>query len=415
MAATALGLGSIEGDGLDVGAMVEAGGELVGAGDGVGLGFWQPTSSAARATTPKRRTSGDREWTRGTPRMVGAGQTVRRRGACSRLPAMPRFPRTLTAAVALGAALVAVPASSPSPAIGLGPLPACRLADILTIPRGYDDWRITLVDWILSVGPDYKPPDLVSISEAGLTGGGQIREVAFDDLKAMAKAARANGTPLGNVSSYRSYKTQVALFNSYVEGSGFDAAITFSARPGHSEHQLGLVIDFSAAGSSAFVSGTDRTGRWLARNGWKYGWLLSYPKGKQDVVCYRYEPWHYRYVGRELAKAIHDSGLTIREYLWSHYTTVDPKTGEPLASAEPSASPGVSPSEPAPTTPTATASATASTSAPAATPASSPATAPARVFGLDPSVVILGAVVAGSVGLLAAVGLLRPRRRRGSR
>jgi D-alanyl-D-alanine carboxypeptidase len=333
---------------------------------------------------------------------------------------MLRFPRVLTAAVAIGAALVGVPASSPPPALGLGPLPTCRLDDILTVPRGYDDWSVTLVDWILTVGPDYKPPDLVSVSGAGVTGGGRIRAVAFDDLKAMAEAARAHGTPLGNVSAYRSYRQQKALFNSYVKGSGFDKAITFSARPGHSEHQLGLVLDFAAAGSTSFVSGTDRTGRWLAQNGWKYGWLLSYPKGKKAVVCYRYEPWHYRYVGRGLAKAIHDSGLTIREYLWSHFTTVDPKTGEPLASSEPSAAPATSPSEPAPTAPAPSPSAGPSSSAAGASPTpspSGPATPPANTLcGLDPSVaIVVGGLVLGAIGLLATFGLRRPRRGRGSR
>jgi D-alanyl-D-alanine carboxypeptidase len=331
---------------------------------------------------------------------------------------MPRFPRALLAASALGASLLAAPASSPAPVIGLGPLPACRIDDILTVPRGYDDWRITLVDWILSVGPDYAPPDLVSVSNAGVTGGGQIREVAFDDLKAMAKAARAHGTPLGNVSSYRSYKTQVALFDSYVKGNGFKKAITFSARPGHSEHQLGLVIDFAAAGSTDFVSGADPTGRWLARNAWKYGWLLSYPNGKKAVVCYRYEPWHYRYVGRELAQQIHNSGLTIREYLWSHFTAVDPRTGEPLASPDAAASPTASPGEPAPTELEASPSAATSSSpvGTSETPSpSGPATSPVNtLFGLDPSVVIVGAALVGSVGLLAAIGLRRPRRGRRS-
>src|SRR5262245_7105677 len=93
-----------------------------------------------------------------------------------RAPAGPPF---------LCAGLLAMPAASPVPALGVGPLPACRIDDILTIPRDYDSWQTTLVDWILSVGPDYKPPDLVSISAAGVTGGGQIRKVAFNDLMAM--------------------------------------------------------------------------------------------------------------------------------------------------------------------------------------------------------------------------------------
>jgi zinc D-Ala-D-Ala carboxypeptidase len=328
--------------------------------------------------------------------------------------------RAVAVALVLGGAMVAVPAAAPPTALGVGPLPKCRLDDILTIPRDYDSWRTTLVDWLLSVGPDYKPPDLVSISKAGVTGGGQIRAVAFDDLQAMAGAARAHGTPLGNVSSYRSYKTQKALFNSYVDGYGFKRAITFSARPGHSEHQLGVTIDFAAAGTSTFVSETTPTGRWLSRNAWKYGWLMSYPKGKSDVVCYSYEPWHYRYYGRELAKAIHHSGLTTREYLWSHFTQVDVKTGSPVPSksAEPSTTPTGQPSTSSPEP-----GGSPSPEAPSAGGATSPAVAPAPSgspiqpvgtwFGLDPPVAIVGFVlILGSIGTLAALSLRRPARRR---
>ena len=327
--------------------------------------------------------------------------------------------RALAAALLLGTGLLVVPAGTPPATLGVGPLPPCKLLDILTIPRGYDDWQTTLVDWNLSVGPDYKPPDLVSVSAAGVTGGGQIREVAFDDLKAMARAARAAGAPLGNVSSYRSYKTQKALFNTYVKGYGFKQAITFSARPGHSEHQLGLVLDFADAGRSEFVSEKAGAGRWLARNGWKYGWLMSYPKGKSDVVCYSYEPWHYRYFGRELAKQIHDSGLTTREYLWSHFTQVDVPSGLPTAtgSAEPSTVPTEQPpsSAPATSTPATEASTSASATAqPASISPSAPPTSPAgSMFGLDPPVVVLGVVlILGSIGMLGALGLRRRPRGR---
>src|SRR5512138_2954424 len=108
------------------------------------------------------------------------------------MPPLPRRHRALRAlalAGLLGAGLMVVPAAAPAPARGAtGPLPACRLADILTIPRGYDEWNHTLVDWIFSVGKSYVPPDLVSLSRAGVTGGGQIRKVALADLKAMADA-----------------------------------------------------------------------------------------------------------------------------------------------------------------------------------------------------------------------------------
>ena len=332
---------------------------------------------------------------------------------------MLRTARALTASLALSTALLIVPAASPSPAIGVGPLPTCRLDDILTIPRGYDDWSHTLVDWILSVGPDYKPPDLVSISRARVTGGGLIREVAFDDLVAMADAARAHGTPLGNVSSYRSYKTQKALFNSYAKDYGYNRAINFSARPGHSEHQLGLTIDFAAAGTSSFVSETSPTGSWLAKNAWRYGWLMSYPKGKQPVTCYSYEPWHYRYFGRDLAAKIHDSGLTTREYLWSHYTTVDPKTGKPVSTGSPAPSGSSPASQPPKVTPPASetpaAAPTTTASAPEATgaPTSPPATRASTWFGLDPPVVLaVVALVLALVGAVAARGLSRRPGRR---
>jgi len=329
--------------------------------------------------------------------------------------------RAVAVALVLGSAMLVVPAAGPPAALGVGPLPKCRIDDVLTIPRDYDSWKTTLVDWILSVGPDYKPPDLVSISKAGLTGGGQIRAVAFDDLVALADAAQAHGTPLGNVSSYRSYKTQKALFNSYVNGYGYKRTITFSARPGHSEHQLGLAIDFAAAGTSSFVTGTSPTGRWLAKNAWKYGWLLSYPKGKSAVVCYGYEPWHFRYYGRELAKQIHDSGLTTREYLWSHFTQVDVKSGSPVPTSStvpsptPSGVPATGSPEPSASSETPTAGTTA---APVLTPTLTPGPSGVPLqptgawFGLDPPIVLVGIVLLGSIGTLAALGLRRPPRRR---
>lgn len=242
-----------------------------------------------------------------------------------------RILRVLPAGVALASLLLAAPVSTPPPVAGVGPLPDCRLDDIFTEPRGYEDWQITQVDWILTLGPDYTPPDLVLVRKSGIAGSGYIREVALDDLTDLVAAARENGTPLVSWSAYRGYKQQVKLFNGYAGWTGtkytnFDRAINFSARPGHSEHQTGLTIDFVAVGDDSLTSNWEvtRTGKWMATNAWKYGWLMSYPKGKQDVTCYSYEPWHYRYVGRELAGKIHDSGLTIREYLWANYTQVDP-------------------------------------------------------------------------------------------
>jgi zinc D-Ala-D-Ala carboxypeptidase len=254
--------------------------------------------------------------------------------------------RTVAARVILAAALVGIPLAAPTTTVAVGPLPDCRLDDVLTVPRGYDEWSTTLVDWILTLGPKYEPRDLVSVRDGGVAGGGYVREVVIEDLRAMAAAAEDNGTPLVAWSPYRGYWEQRALFRSYARGYGFKEAIKFSARPGHSEHQLGLTIDFVAVGDTGLTSNWEvtPTGAWMAENAWQYGWLMSYPKGKRKLTCYSYEPWHYRYVGRDLAREIHDSGLTPREYLWANFTQVDLPGGEP--SSSPAASPSTSPLPP---------------------------------------------------------------------
>src|SRR5690348_17421977 len=175
-----------------------------------------------------------------------------------------RLLRALPAAVALAALLLAAPVSTPSPVAGVGPLPVCHIDDVLTEPRGYDDYATTLVDWVLSVGPDYKPPDLVSVRTAGIAGGGLVRKVAIDDLRALADAARKHGTPIAVFSPYRSYKTQVDLFGIY--DRAYDNALDFSQRPGHSEHQLGLAIDFITKGAKGFTSKWESqpAGKWMA-------------------------------------------------------------------------------------------------------------------------------------------------------
>jgi len=322
--------------------------------------------------------------------------------------------RAIAAAVVLATGLLGVPASAPPAVLGLGPLPDCRLDDILTIPRGYADYQYTLVDWILSVGKSYVPPDLVNVRTTGLAGSGLVRKVAFTDLKAMATAAKAAGAPIGSWSAYRSYATQVALFNSYAKGYGTAAAVRFSARPGHSEHQLGLAIDFMSAGGGSPMGGdwaTTRAGAWMSKHAWEYGWVLSYPKGKTGVTCYNYEPWHYRYIGREVAAKVHASGQTIREYLWENYTAVDPTTGQPLPTPT---------LEPFPTASTAPSPSSAESASPGTpSPASSlpvatdpPTSIAGSVFGLDPMVLVASlGLGAAAVVVIVSVGLLRRRPR----
>ena len=99
---------------------------------------------------------------------------------------------------------------------------------------------------------------------------------------------------------------------SYCAEDGRAAADTYSARPGHSEHQTGLAIDLNDVTDNF---GNSREGKWVAAHCHEYGFIIRYPKGKQKITGYMYEPWHVRYVGVKLATKIHDSGLTLEEYL----------------------------------------------------------------------------------------------------
>jgi D-alanyl-D-alanine carboxypeptidase len=247
-------------------------------------------------------------------------------------PPAPAATAIASPAVAEADAVVAgSPQASPIPspeasaaplgaASGAGPLPACRYGDRETRYPKVKHWRKTLLDTYLRVPRSYAPWDLVPVSRAGLAGTGQVRKVIIEDLRELADAARRAGKSLAVRSAYRSYDTQVAVFQSWVRRSGYEEALKFSARPGHSEHQLGTTIDFTTGPGQPLSSrfGDTPSGKWLARNGWRYGFVMSYPEGKRKVSCYGFEPWHWRYVGRATAERIYDSGQVPRRYLWQN-------------------------------------------------------------------------------------------------
>jgi D-alanyl-D-alanine carboxypeptidase len=113
-------------------------------------------------------------------------------------------------------------------------------------------------------------------------------------------------------SGFRSYAYQQNLYNRYVARDGKAEADRYSARPGHSEHQTGLAMDVNSVGQSfAYTS----EGKWLAAHAHEYGFIIRYPKGKEDITGYMYEPWHIRYVGVEIAKEITEAGITFEEYM----------------------------------------------------------------------------------------------------
>ena len=114
------------------------------------------------------------------------------------------------------------------------------------------------------------------------------------------------------VSAYRSYYSQESIFQGWCDIYGFEEASTISSQAGHSEHQTGLTMDLDSLEESY---GDTAEGIWLAENCWRYGFIIRYPKGKEHITGYAYEPWHVRYLGKSTAKLVYDSGLTLEEFL----------------------------------------------------------------------------------------------------
>lgn len=209
-----------------------------------------------------------------------------------------------------------------SSALGRAPAPPpCTYQDLPTSRTGYDQWGTTLLDTIYLLPTAYAPGDRVSTANAGLNSGHTVRSLVQADLAALVAAARAAGAPLQVTSAYRSYQGQIATFQHWVDVGGLQHALRTSARPGHSEHQLGTTIDFTSQGGMSPWRysdwGTTKAGAWMAANAWRYGFVMSYPRGSFARSCYDYEPWHFRYVGREAAESVRSSGLTLREAIWA--------------------------------------------------------------------------------------------------
>lgn len=144
-----------------------------------------------------------------------------------------------------------------------------------------------------------------------------VNQTAQKALTAMVADAKKQGVYLTTISSYRSYSYQTTLYNNYVKKHGKAKADRFSARPGHSEHQTGLTFDIGGTSRAHWLeesfAGT-KEGKWLAANAHKYGFHLRYHKGKEHITGYMYEPWHFRYLGAEMATKVKVSGKTLEEY-----------------------------------------------------------------------------------------------------
>ncbi len=177
------------------------------------------------------------------------------------------------------------------------------------------DDLLVLVNKYHKLSNNYAPSDLETINSKyqWLGRSNQLRHDAKIAFEEMCEAATKDNIYIYAGSGYRSYATQKALYNRYVNQDGFAAAETYSARASYSEHQTGLAMDI--ANKSGFISKGDKEYEWLVNNSYKYGFILRYPEGKEKITGYMYEEWHYRYLGKDVAKDVYDSKLTYDEYL----------------------------------------------------------------------------------------------------
>lgn len=170
---------------------------------------------------------------------------------------------------------------------------------------------------------DYLPEQLVAIADDELidnSRGQQLTPTAAKALASMAQAMAEAG--LGQLfvhSGFRSHQTQTDLFAAKIEQYGEAKALLHSAKPGHSEHQLGLAVDVSAVGGGCAILacfGQTEAGLWLAENSWRFGFIIRYPDGWQPITGYTYEPWHLRFIGIEVAELFNTSNRATLEDFW---------------------------------------------------------------------------------------------------
>lgn len=171
--------------------------------------------------------------------------------------------------------------------------------------------NLILVNKYNKLDSSYVPENLVYIEEPYSPDGGRMTKDAYEAFKKMVDAADEDGLYLFSLSPYRSYDLQNNLYEGYASRDGYDEADTYSARPGSSEHQTGLAVDINSVEDDFAYT---KEAKWLAENAYKYGFILRYPKGKEYITGYQYEPWHYRYVGTEISKEIYEKNITFEEY-----------------------------------------------------------------------------------------------------
>ncbi len=174
--------------------------------------------------------------------------------------------------------------------------------------------NLMLVNKFYQLPESYVPENITPISTWYAYSNHSIIDEVNTKYVDMWNGAKKEGLTLIVTSSYRDYNFQATLYNGYKNSNGQAWADNYSARPGHSEHQLGLALDIVTHNNTMENFEQTDEFKWLEKNSYKYGFILRYPKGKEHITGFNYEPWHYRYVGIDIAKEIYELGITYDEY-----------------------------------------------------------------------------------------------------
>ena len=171
-----------------------------------------------------------------------------------------------------------------------------------------------LVNKYYSLDENYVPDNLVEISNRYALNGMEMVKEAATAFESMAKDAQKENLKIIAMSTYRSYNYQIKVYNQYVKADGKEKADTYSGRPGYSEHQTGLAVDvYNGKENYTNFEKTDEFD-WMKEHADEYGFILRFPKGKEEETGYTYESWHYRYVGPTVAKYIKQHNISFEEY-----------------------------------------------------------------------------------------------------
>ncbi len=204
------------------------------------------------------------------------------------------------------------------------------MADVDFSKYGLDVNNPTLIvdvndPFVLANKANYFPEDFVPINllrpsspHGGSPDRASLRDIAAKAVDDLHYAAANEGLDIKTVSSYRSIAYQKELFSYYANRDGEEVAATYSSRPGYSEHHTGLCSDVSSPVMNFELDasyGDTKEGKWIAENAHKYGFVVRYPLGKDDLTGYTYEPWHLRYLGIPLATYLYETGLCYEEFL----------------------------------------------------------------------------------------------------